>query len=287
MDLESLFSGGSAPAEGRLLECKREWYDFGNAVGKANFAKDVLAIANSLSEGETGLIVVGVDDSRALVGVDESESPKPEQVSQILSNYTNPCPSVETKLGVVACDRRLDVVEIAWSCYHPHYSVRDLAGVLSKSHVYSRRGPMNVVLTPSEFESLIRAKGARLGASTGDEFIRVGFVEMPHDGRGELSVRIENPTDEPVGSISATIDVATVHPKRQTFRARSLQNLELGPGESREFSFRPASLLVFDGMDRFEWESKVWSNWLNVSVHVHYRGRSGVLGRASCETRVG
>ena len=40
--------------ESERLDFKREWYDLEIKRGKAEFAKDVLAMANAVSEGQTG-----------------------------------------------------------------------------------------------------------------------------------------------------------------------------------------------------------------------------------------
>src|SRR5687768_12354051 len=71
--------------ESAVLEFKREWWDFDNKVGKATFAKDILAMANSLNEGDVGHIVVGVEDKKAggaVIGV--NKTPSSDTVAQVL-----------------------------------------------------------------------------------------------------------------------------------------------------------------------------------------------------------
>src|SRR5438445_6214697 len=81
--------------ENDLFERKREWWDLESKVGKANFAKDVLAMANALTPGESGYILVGIEDQKvggSVVGV--AARPSQESLAQILSVYTNPVPRI-------------------------------------------------------------------------------------------------------------------------------------------------------------------------------------------------
>ena len=48
--------------EGQLLEFKRQWYELSSGRGKAEFARDVLAMANGLDSGQVGYIIIGRED---------------------------------------------------------------------------------------------------------------------------------------------------------------------------------------------------------------------------------
>ena len=84
--------------EGQLLEFKREWYDFSTRLGKATFARDVIAMANGLKEGQVGRIVIGREDpdrAGAVVGV--GDTPTVEQLIQALGSATRPVPTIQSK----------------------------------------------------------------------------------------------------------------------------------------------------------------------------------------------
>ena len=83
-DLERLIAVG----ESDLIEFKRDWYDLTVKEGKAVFAKDVLALANTARQDAPAYLLVGVNDDKQVVGV--SDPPSAETISQILSDYTDP-----------------------------------------------------------------------------------------------------------------------------------------------------------------------------------------------------
>src|SRR5690242_9507268 len=81
--------------EETLIEYKRQWPDIESQVGKGEFVKDALALANAVAETEVGLLLFGLDETtRGAIVVGTNDSPKPETISQILQNYTSPTPIV-------------------------------------------------------------------------------------------------------------------------------------------------------------------------------------------------
>src|SRR5882724_3686945 len=80
--------------EDTLLDFKREWYDLDKNAGKAECAKDVLAMSNAASEGHAGLLAIGfVETPTGKIVALENIYPA-ETVSNILSYYVNLLPDV-------------------------------------------------------------------------------------------------------------------------------------------------------------------------------------------------
>ncbi|HEV3048809.1 MAG TPA: ATP-binding protein, partial [Longimicrobium sp.] len=105
--------------ESTLLERKREWYDFATKAGKAEFAKDVLAMANGTRAGLPGHIIIGVEDERAggrIVGI--KSPPATEQLQQILTSYTSPVPDLRCA-HVQFAGKTISVLRIVWTEFHP------------------------------------------------------------------------------------------------------------------------------------------------------------------------
>src|SRR5437762_9908152 len=81
--------------EEALIEYKRQWPDIESQVGKGEFVKHVLAMANAVGEREIGLLLFGLDETpHGAVVIGTSYSPKAETISQILQNYTSPTPNI-------------------------------------------------------------------------------------------------------------------------------------------------------------------------------------------------
>src|SRR5262249_18990623 len=97
-------------------------------------------MANALSEGVVGFIVIGVEDAKAggaVLGI--SKAPSADTVAQVLTSYTNPVPSINI-LNVILDGKAVQVIEVLWTPSHPYYSVRDVDGTLASDAVYIRRG---------------------------------------------------------------------------------------------------------------------------------------------------
>lgn len=265
--------------EGQFIEFKREWYDFSSAREKAKFARDVVAMANGLRQGQLGHVVIGrVDPERGgeIVGVEAP--PTSEQVTEILAKHARPVPDLRFFPSVEFQGKCLSVIEVRWSNYHPHYSTRDVESILSTDRVLVRQGKTTRHLSPPELEMMIRAKDARIGSPATDGPLVVGFVDFPSGSGATASVRVRNVSDEPVNGISAVVDVERLFPRGFTYRMNPITNLSLGPDESREFSFRPTDARYYytDGTPLKD-DGKIWSRWFNLTLHLTYRDRHGII----------
>ncbi len=273
-----------------LFELKRQWWDLESKLGKGHLARDVLAMANAISPSESGLIVVGVEDKKAgggVVGV--SEAPSQETVAQLLDTYTNPVPRVRLD-EVPYLGKRLSVLEVIWSEFHPHYATRDVDTILSTDAVYTRRAGTVGRLKPAEIERLIRAKEARLGKITEPSPLTVGFVELPAlpSSADRISVRVVNVTEEPVTNINASIDIILTHYSYAVYRRPLIANLTLGPGETREFDCRTSEASFYDDQGRaWEYKGRIWSSWFDLRLHLTYRGRDGILAEIVRQASLG
>lgn len=274
--------------ESDRLEFKRDWYNLDSNRGKGQFVRDVLAMANSVREGEPGYIVIGVTDESEggeLVGVEDP--PDSEQVAQILGVYTNPVPRVRVHHQSFE-DVELSIIEMAWSDSHPHYATRDVDRVLSTSEVYVRRDDTVGRLKPVELEGLIRAKEARLGSIRQGEPIQVGFVEVPKSGGyDKVTVRVANLTEEEIDGISAVVDTRLAARPPIMNRRGLINNMTLYAGQSREFGFRLSSVHFYDADGKaVRRESNILSNWIDVSLSLVYRGRDGFFREITRQLRL-
>lgn len=267
--------------EDSLTEFKREWHDFSSKRAKAEFSKDVIALANTVRTGETGYLVFGVDDPARggeILGTDESQRiPSPEAIQEVLATYCNPQPELSLHI-LEHAGKRIDVLKVTRSRFQPHYAIRDVDGVLSTDVVYVRRGPTVGTLRPPEFEALIREKQQRLGDALPTP-LEVGFVSIPRRPQEQEAVfRVANISTEPVSAINALFDIAMVRHPTNVERRQFIANMVLNPRESREFSFRPFEVDFHDpDGNRIDKSTKAWTSWLNVRLELTYRDRSGIL----------
>jgi len=278
-------------AETDLVELKREWWDLDSKLGKGELAKHVLAMANAVTPSESAFIIFGVEDKKvggAVLGV--AEAPSQETVAQVLSTYTNPVPRIKVE-EVLFTGKKVSVLEIIWSEFHPYYATRDVDNVLSTDAVYTRRAGTVGRLKPVEIERLIRAKEARLGKMNEQCPVNVGFVELP-GGLGKsdrISVRVVNIIEEPVTNISACIDFILVHYSRAIWRTPFISNLTLAAGEAREFDVRISDASFYDELQGkpLRYQSFVWASWFDIRLHLMYRGRDGILCEIVREASLG
>lgn len=259
--------------ETALIEFKREWHDLNSRRGKAEFIKDVLALANAARPDDPAYLVIGVEDikeGRDITGVEDS--PDVEQLHQILAAYANPVPEVDYAT-VTVDDHQIAILRIRWTDAQPYYAIRDYDGVLDSRLVYARRGPTVGFLRPAEVEALFRSKG--LAADPSNHPIQAGFVE---DGQefGRLTLRIVNITEEPLVGVTVLWDLEQAE---RTFfrRVRSYSNLRLRPGEAYEDEFEPGTLGVGPGNGNSADNEDPSSGWLNVTAYIQYRDRAGFI----------
>jgi hypothetical protein len=280
--VNSLISAG----ESDLIEFKRQWYDLEQAEGKARLAQDVLALANTVRPDAPGFLLIGVDNDRTVVGV--QEPPKPETISNILANYIHPPADVRCRHTEIG-ERTVSILTVSWSPARPHYSPRQHQGILAKDVVYVRRDRTTGTLTLPEIEALIREKDAHFGPLIGREPVQCGFVQKLEAYKGSgLVARVTNVTTEPVGGIDVTIDVQSARNPDLFYRARKVVNVVLPPGESREVELHMNEIDFYLSYFNPASGERVWTRvadfgrylgdpWLNATLHVHYRDRDGFI----------
>jgi len=280
-DLEKLVAAG----ESDLVEFKRQWYDLEQPEGKARLAQDVLALANTVRPDAPGFLLIGVDDDRTVVGV--QQPPDPETITNILANYIHPPADVRCRHYEIA-GITLSVLTVSWSPARPHHSPRQHPGILAKEVVYVRRDRTTGTLTLPEIELLIREKDARFGPLISREPIQCGFVQKAEAYKGSgLVARVTNVTTEPVGGVDVMIDVRSARNPELFYRARKLGNATLQPGESREVELASREidfyLATFDPSTggrkwtRVDFGRHVGDLWLDATLHVDYRDQQGFI----------
>jgi hypothetical protein len=259
------------------LEYKRQWYDFSAKREKAEFVKDVLAMANSTTPDSPGYIIVGIDDEKAgggLVGV--SNPPAAEQMLQLLTSYINPAPDLQV-VHLTVDGKLISVLKLAWTPSMPHYANRDFEGVLDTRFVYARRGETIGFLRPPEIEALLRHKGV---PAFDTEPLAVGFVEPSSNSwDSKVIARIVNLTDEPIGEISTLWDFRLPAWPAAFGRWRSFHGLSLGPGESAEDAVDPIKQF-FVGLEEkvsVRGGIQAGTRWFDVVLRVQFRDRHGFL----------
>lgn len=154
--------------EGPKVDLKRE-LTLENKVERARFAKDVLAMANTI--GGQGYIVVGVLDAKDratpadahdyIVGYSPPDSDAFQRlIQQSLDTYCDPVPEVryETVLHP-GTERTLGVVVIPRSYNAPH-KARTSGEGLTAGSVYVRRGSATFQATPEEVTKIEAKRGA-------------------------------------------------------------------------------------------------------------------------------
>ena len=263
-------------AETDLLEFKQEWYDFELKAGKAEFVKDVLALANTTRPGEHGYLVVGVRDKGPdrLLGVEGG--PSAEQLAQVLAAWSQPAPAFHLH-RVLRDGVRLDVVEVRHEPFRPHYATRDLEPRLRSNAVYVRRGPTIGTLTIPELETMIRAKGDRLNDGSSSHPIQTGFVELP-DLRPGLRIvgRVLNVSEDPI-TIHTTWDVVLAKEPRAIDRTGSVGGRKLLPGESLEDEKDLSRVHFYLDGESIGNQQLISDRWYDVTWSVHFRDRNGFL----------
>ena len=133
-----------AQGEGFHIEFKRN-IDLATARGKAEFIKDVIALANSATD--ISYMLVGVENDRTIVGA--TGLPE-EQIQQIAQTYINPI--VNLKCISVAVARltplTIGVIEIR-PTDKPHKVSRTIEN-LTQNKVFVRHGTIIVEASPEE-----------------------------------------------------------------------------------------------------------------------------------------
>ena len=169
-------------SEGSRLDFKRDLYDPRNDPGKAEWAKDVTALANTAGgtlffgireEDGTAVEVCGVPSA----GLDQEAS----RLTNLLHTWTSPrvAPNVDITTVDLGDGRAVMVVEVQRSWARPHAVLRPGQHAMS---FYRRASRESLPLDPVEVAELIRESQSlpsRLDAFHADRVAAVAAGEMP------------------------------------------------------------------------------------------------------------
>jgi tetratricopeptide (TPR) repeat protein len=138
--LKALIAGG----ENDTVEFKRE-LNLDTALGKSEFLKDIIAIANSARP--VAYLLVGVDDDGQVTG---GCGLMAERIQQIIDSYVTPAMAVAVQKIMVSEPDASAVVVIEVSGSDKPYSVARPIERLSQHDVYVRHGSVVTKPTPNE-----------------------------------------------------------------------------------------------------------------------------------------
>jgi tetratricopeptide (TPR) repeat protein len=145
-----------AEGESYRLDFKRE-LDLNSSENRAEFVKDILALANSAST--SGYLVIGVEDDKKIVG---SNIWSEEQVQQIAHTYITPAVRIHCSFVSLA-ELKIGVIEVVGDS-KPHKIARAL-GKLNQDEVFLRRGSIVSKASPEEIIEMYHADTQRREAA--------------------------------------------------------------------------------------------------------------------------
>jgi len=139
-----------AEGENKRIDFKRE-LDLESGKGKAKFVKYVVALANSAPGG--GYLLIGVDDDKSIVGINELEE---ERIQQIAREYVEP--PVVLRCVLVPMETfgspSVGVIEVK-ATRRPHKVIRAI-DTLNKDDVFVRRGS---IVAKASLEEIRKMQG--------------------------------------------------------------------------------------------------------------------------------
>jgi predicted HTH transcriptional regulator len=186
--------------EGPKLDVKQQPWNLDTDGGKAEFIKDVSAMANSAGE-EVGHIILGVTDAeRTVVGVDRGLLEE-ERLQQIVAEYIDPPFALSFTMRSLL-GQSVGVISVPLSRQKPHLINRDI-GKLRQGTCYVRRGSITALARSSDIRKMVEEV---LGAPTVEDAVsehkwsRGDIEQLDHlasavlwafvkTGRTELSLR--------------------------------------------------------------------------------------------------
>jgi len=270
--LEKMIDAG----ENALVEFKERWHDLSGKPGKAELIKDILAMANALEGEEPGFLIFGVSDEKhggGLKGIAPDGGPSPDQFSQLIGEWTHPT----VNCGLQHVEVRsvpIDVMTVNRSKERPHFSKRNVSGVLRDDVVYIRCGATIRTCSGPEIERMIRLKEAALGPMIQAPSISLGVVDLRH---GRLVVRVTNHIEATVSDVNVFVDVALHTQPDVRIRQGLLYDTKLAPSEHRECQLDFRQLTFPQGND-VGWDSSNRTHrWLDLVLRAQYRDRDGLL----------
>ena len=169
--LQALIAGG----ENDTVEFKRE-LNLDTALGKCEFVKDIIAIANSARP--VAYLLVGIDDDKKITGV---RGLKAERIQQIIDSYVTPVVTMAFREIVISesGSSTIGVLEVSGS--DKPYSVARPIERLNQHDVFVRHGSIVTKPTPDEIvqmrdESTAGAERRRLQRKA-EAFARLGKLQ--------------------------------------------------------------------------------------------------------------
>ena len=139
--------------EGPKFDVKQQPWDLDTNKGKAEFIKDVSAIANSPGQ-EIGYVILGVTDKdRRLVGVDRSLVNE-ERLQQIAADYIDPPFTLSFIVRSLLPDKPVGLISIPPSSKKPHMIGKNIDR-LHKGTCYVRRGSITDLAGSSDIRAMI------------------------------------------------------------------------------------------------------------------------------------
>lgn len=144
----------------------KETVDLGNRESKAEFARDISAIANT--EGNEGYLIIGVIDKKHRKGDQPEEAVAGftcddtdtifQQMHDALVDFLHPIPRIEIhSLAQPSTKKQICVVVVPRSYARPHWFKRSGVGVDSHD-VWVRRGASCYKANPEEIEQMMRQR---------------------------------------------------------------------------------------------------------------------------------
>ncbi|RMD64439.1 ATP-binding protein [Candidatus Parcubacteria bacterium] len=152
--------------ESERLEFKRE-LDLNTKAGKAKLLKETLALANALPAGERAWLIIGVEDSGEVIGLQHEVTE--EQVQQILREWCRPPIGVRFEVQEFK-QKRLGILTI-YGSRPPHTLNRDFKTehngktiAVKEKEVYVRRGSTIDTATPEEVTHMAQSRTSSVEA---------------------------------------------------------------------------------------------------------------------------
>ena len=225
------------------VDFKQDYYVIGIELKKAEFVKDVAAMANTVSDRQSHYIIIGVNDNTGeLVGVsesyredDNSDSDGPKHIlslndahlQTVLTEYISPPPNINL-YKFTNKDPKFGVLEINPTNKKPCVIEKsiDFSGSthLQEGLIYTRKASRNTIVTRSTLEEIIdeRVSDRREEILDGiTKAIQIGpeavskLGDIVHDEEGDLTIDVgedadfilnERITREPVSDLDNQLD---------------------------------------------------------------------------------
>jgi predicted HTH transcriptional regulator len=139
--------------EGPKFDIKQQLWNLDTSEGKAEFIKDVSAIANSPGQ-EIGYIILGITDAdRSVVGIDRNLLNE-ERLQQIVAEYIDPPFALSFTMKSLL-EHSVGLISVPPSSQKPHLINRDI-GKLRQGTCYVRRGSITALARSSDLRMMIK-----------------------------------------------------------------------------------------------------------------------------------